>query len=271
VVSPVSHVYSVAAGLPIYGGLFSGGLFSGAVSLEDGAAGGGFGAVPSAMSGVVVLDDMQPGGGITGLVYPAGPGEIVADGDSLTFGYALANPADSYPSQLDALLPAAWTVFNTGISGQTCADMQAARSDVDSKLGLIAGSQVNICWGGTNDIYGHADAATVQARIQAYCNASRTAGWRVIVLTLLPRNLVAGAPITGAEHAAIRTAANTWLRANWASFANAIVDVGGDSRIGIEGCQNDLTYYQADGTHLTAAGYAVVASLVAVQLAAAIA
>ena len=59
-----------------------------------------------------------------------------------------------------------------------------------------------------------------------------------------------------------RNALNADLRAHWRSFADALADVGANRTIGADGAETDATYYR-DTVHLTAAGYAIVARVVA--------
>ena len=49
------------------------------------------------------------------------------------------------------------------------------------------------------------------------------------------------------------------IRANWATYADALADLGANANL-----QNsaNLTYFNADGVHLTDAGYAVVTSII---------
>ena len=56
----------------------------------------------------------------------------------------------------------------------------------------------------------------------------------------------------------IRDAVNTWIRANWRSLGiAALSDFGADGRTGIDGCEQNGTYYGADKTHPIDAGYSI--------------
>lgn len=201
---------------------------------------------------------------------PDGPGIVTCDGDSITAGGGLTG-GDTYPAQLDALLETSWEVFNVGINGQTCEQMQSTRDDADYYYNPSVGPTVLVCFGGTNDLYFGASATTVQDRIEAYCAASQTVGWKVIVCTLLPRNDFPGtSSIDKATHESRRQTVNAWLRSNWATFADALCDIGGNADIGQDGDEEDLTYYQSDKVHPNATGAGVIASLVAAKIGAAI-
>jgi lysophospholipase L1-like esterase len=78
----------------------------------------------------------------------------------------------------------------------------------------------------------------------------------VVVCTMLPR--------TGTD--AERAAYNTAIRANWATYADALADPAADARIGDNGDNADLTYYDADAVHLNDAGYAIAAAIIEPQI-----
>lgn len=182
--------------------------------------------------------------------------QVTCEGDSQTSGYGLSAGQD-YPSQLDVLLPATDIVTNVGAASNTLNDMtnQAAATDATKKFGY---RNILVIWGGTNDMYGGQSGASTYTEFVTYCQARQTAGWTVIALTCLPRSGAA----TPANFETQRTAFNTPIRANWATFATALVDIAADNRIGDSGDELDMTYYQSDNTHLTQAGYAIVAAAV---------
>lgn len=182
---------------------------------------------------------------------------LICDGDSMTAGNGATAGLD-YPAQLLALLGSGWVKLNAGVGGQTLSDMQGdAASTLDPyRAALRAGRPVLIAWGGTNDLFGGASAATTYSRLVTYCQARQAAGWRVVVLTILPRSNV-GTPGT---FEADRQTVNTNMRTNWPTFADALADVAADARLGDAGDETNATYY-ADLVHLTDAGYAIVAGL----------
>lgn len=176
---------------------------------------------------------------------------MVFDGDSLT----TASSGD-YPSQLIASLPGTVVqvgvgkTFNVAVGGQTIATMLTnAASNVDSKFEAGKYNYVFIL-GGTNDVAAGDNATTVYNRIVSYCTARRSAGFRVVVSTLTHK----GNPAQNT----IIDSINTSIRANWATFADALADLDADSRL-----QNpaDTTYFQADQLHYNTSGAAVVASI----------
>ena len=188
------------------------------------------------------------GGGLT-LVY--------CDGDSLTAGSPSANNGNSYPYQLLQSLGSSYRVINAGVSGTQLNTMEG---DASTRVDGYKQATGNVCvaWGGTNDLFFGTAVATVQTRYSTYCSSRQTAGWRVVAVTMLPRS-DAGTP---AGFETDRQTFNTWLRANYTTFADSLADIAADSRIGDDNDEQDTTYYNADLVHMNATGYGVVAGIV---------
>lgn len=185
---------------------------------------------------------------------------IVFDGNSLTAGQGATSGQD-YPAQLINLLTALGVTgiahYNFGVGGQTTSDMD---SDVTTQIDpLILGGVQNIlfAWEIGNDIYYNGNTTAAETRFQNYCLDRQAAGWTVIVITLTPRNQSSAFGDTISQFNTKLNNANTWLRANYTSFASGIVDVAADSRLSD---YTDATYF-SDGIHYTDAGYGVVAEL----------
>ena len=183
---------------------------------------------------------------------------VVFDGCSLVADTGL-DEADTMPAQVMALLPKELEGVNLGVPGQTTQMMQAdAAAEVDA-LARGRRSPVLVVWEGTNDLaYGTDppfDAEAAYRHLAAYCRARRAAGFRVVLLTVLPRE-------GSAEFETARTALNDRLRAGWRGFADGLADVAADGAVGRAGAEFDERYYR-DTVHLTAAGYGVVARRVA--------
>lgn len=186
--------------------------------------------------------------------------QVVFDGDSLTTGYACMNHRN-FPGQTWGLLGSDWKFYNVAVAGQTLAGMQSdAAAEVDPLYSAGLTKNIVVCWGGLLDVNGGANVATTLTRMQTYCAARQAAGWQVVVLTCLPSNYISEAD---------RGALNTGIRNNYAGWADALADIAADSRIGDAGDNNDATYYNnsdSNKTHLTAAGFAVVASITAAAI-----
>ena len=198
---------------------------------------------------------------------PSGPSQAIFEGDSMSF---------YYPSQVTNLLGAGWTTVNVSTPGETLIQMlPQAPTQVDP---LYSGSfAINyvVLWGGTNDLSGiqmpdgwitPQSANDSYNRIVSYANGRRALGFKVAVLTILPRSAGINPVITPAQFETERQTLNSMLRSNWASFADALVDVAADPRIGDLGDQLNPDYYY-DQIHLTTEGQAVVAELTAGALA----
>jgi lysophospholipase L1-like esterase len=186
---------------------------------------------------------------------------LVFDGNSLTSG-TQSTEGRNYPAVCAGLLLNAGRnvrVRNLGVAGQTTPQMSTdAATEVDT---LLSRDGLNICvaWELTNDLVVNQPSASVAYdNFVAYCQGRRAAGYKVVAVTGTPRS-ASGTP---ADFDTKRLAANALIRANWATFADALADVGADSRIGDTGDELDATYYNPDVVHLNNAGYGVVAAIV---------
>lgn len=193
--------------------------------------------------------------------------QIIAEGDSLTSGQGATDPAqESYPAKLVGLLGSTYTETNLGLSGRYIADISAAAST--EIYPLYSNSYIRqhlLIWIGTNDLAIHGDSAATAyanyvALLRAVATQAQSVGVKVYIyaFTVLPRNTTG--QVAGFE--AVRQTFNTSVRTNYHDFADALIDVGNDATIGGATAYNNATYYSgADFTHLTTAGYAIVAGL----------
>ena len=204
----------------------------------------------------------------TGASRTAIAGGIVFEGDSLTEGDAAFN--DSYPEQLmeAVTMVGNYDWINTGLSGQTLVQMDAdyATQILPFKSSSSAHSNTVVLWGGTNDMSSpgaNQSAATTLTRFYAYADKIRADGFKLVGLTMIPRD-DAAAP---ADFETKRLAFNTDVRANWASHFDALCDPALDSRFDEEADTLNATNYNADLVHLTATGYGAIAGMVETTLA----
>jgi lysophospholipase L1-like esterase len=160
--------------------------------------------------------------------------------------------------------PATATYSNTATASFKLPAMTAAAASNLARIGDRRG--IVVIWGGTNDMALNplATPAQTYANLQAYVAAARLVPGvdKVIVLTALPR--------TSGDNGNFETdrqAFNTLVRNGWASFADALVDVGNDANIGQAGDNLDTTYYDGDAVHLNNTGYGVVGAAVAAAVA----
>jgi lysophospholipase L1-like esterase len=185
---------------------------------------------------------------MAGLGQQVATGQIVFDGNSMTGG------SSTYPATVMPTFPS-MTSTNVGVPGQTTPDMLSdAVTQVDPLYNGTLANNVLVCWEGTNDLKLGATAASAYSSLVTYCSNRRAAGYKVVIVTLLPRN-DGGTPGT---FEADRQTVNTNIRANWTTFADALADVAAIGAIGDFGDSNNATYYQ-DNVHMTALGYDIVA------------
>lgn len=182
---------------------------------------------------------------------------VVCAGNSLTAGIS-TSAGGNYPYQLNALLNIPSTgVRNDGVPSATTPQMESyAQLNIDGKWPTSASKKIVIAWEITNDLFFGATATQAYNNIVSYCNNRRALGDLVVVATCLPRS-GAGTPITFETD---RQTVNGLIQSAWATFADALSDVGNDATIGQPGDTTNTTYYLSDQTHLTAAGYSIVAT-----------
>lgn len=196
----------------------------------------------------------------------AGWGSIIFEGDSLTAGQGASDANHVYPKLVRDEMDADGLTYNyylnSGQGGDTLEQMDTAfggdlGNDFDTQIDPYGFRQrdVVVLWGGTNDIAAAASLATVETRLQTLAEAIRAAGAKVVVLTCIARSNHDAAEET------VRTDYNTWIRANWTTFADKLVDVANEPEFDAQADTSNLTYY-GDGVHLTDAGYAIIAAKV---------
>lgn len=186
-------------------------------------------------------------------------GFVIYDGDSRTQG--TSSPYPTQAAQVASLLAKRYGFVNLGVSGQTVLQMS---SDAASQIGALYRDYwrtIAVAWGGVNDGHAGFDAAAIWTRLQSWAAIVRGLGCKVVLCTEIDDQSTAGAAVSW--HSVIWPALNTMIRAGWSSIADALVDLGADSRL--QDATN-TTYFNADKIHLTDTGYGVVASLVAAQV-----
>lgn len=195
---------------------------------------------------------------------------LVFAGNSLTYGTNSSSGIGTctgtcYPGVTLATLAGYgnYNAVNCGVGSQTTTMTLAYADSEITPLYQDGASTKSIClyWEITNGLTAVASGTAGQTQIISdvtnYCLARRARGFKVIVFTCLPRG-------STSQFETDRQAVNSYIRSNWASFADGLADVGTDATIGVAGAQNNATYYSGDLTHLTDAGYAIVANTYAV-------
>ena len=184
------------------------------------------------------------------------PAAIVWDGGSIIAGHG-ADPGYEFPTQTLSLVPRVCQSYLSYAGGATIADMLAeAPAEVDAHYQPTADLNLCVVLAGGGDFRNGATAASVYAALKSYCSQRRAAGFRVIVLTVLP----ASDPVT---FEATRLAFDGMVRASWKTFADGLADIAADPRIGDTGDNLDRQFYAQDALHPNDAGNAVMASVAA--------
>lgn len=172
-------------------------------------------------------------------------GNLVADGDSLTFGAGVpvAYPPQLTPKVKSVVLGMIWGITNSGVNGQFLSTMVAnAAANIDPLYDPNVRNNVVIIWGGINDLASSVTPATCYTNLQTYCAARHAVGWKVLVVTLPSNKFVDNT----------RGQLNTLLRSNH-SFADGLVDFIGSPLDTVGGWSN-TTWFQSDGIHPNEAG-----------------
>lgn len=190
-------------------------------------------------------------------VVPDGGVLVVFDGDSLTSG--TGPPGTDYPSYTLEQLPKGVAMVNVAVPGQEWGDMlDDVEREVDPLFTPSARHNVVVVWAGTNDLHRTHTARRVWRELREYCLARRGRGWKVVVLTVLPKIPTE----SGCRFERQRRLLNHDIREHWMEVADALADVAHDKRVGdyagLFGAQ-----YKTDRVHLNADGNRVIADVVA--------
>jgi lysophospholipase L1-like esterase len=175
------------------------------------------------------------------------PNGYVCEGDSHTTGW---NGVLGYPTHLATLTGLGIT--NVATAGDALYQIDASYATNVAPSFNAGNRDTLIVIGGDEDFIDGRTVAQAQASIQSISSKARATGFHVVVAPIMA---VGAASWTGTMEAK-RQEYNTWLRANWSTFADAITDHAADARLSDP---NNTTYFQADKMHLTAAGYTIMA------------
>ena len=171
---------------------------------------------------------------------------FVCSGDSITYGIGLSQgicnnsnftPSDTYAS-----------VKTDAIPGYTAVQLSQVSAFYYIVRNPLATRNTVFVFAGTND----STAALAEQGIRSICTQAKLAGFNVIVATLISRV---------SEDSTIIQPVSAWVRLNWRSFADGIVDFQADPNMGCTGCYSNLTYFQSDQIHPTQAGQNILATL----------
>jgi lysophospholipase L1-like esterase len=193
---------------------------------------------------------------------------IVFDGNSLVYGNNVGQE-QNLPAQVGQLYGEKAIVYNFGVGAQTTQSMQKdAAQQIDPILRPYR-TNILVAWEGTNELYFGASPDTAYQDLVSYSRERKEKGWKVILLTLLPRSnrgtrqgfeqdrLLLNQRLV--RDFSTKTACKNILLPSTADpYADALVDVGSIDEIGDAG--DELTSLYLDRVHLSAEGYFIVAS-----------
>lgn len=186
-------------------------------------------------------------------------GFIVFDGDSRSVGGA--NP---YPQQtMSGIYPLKYGFYNSGISGQTIANMNADIVQEARPYWTPQWRNTNyaILFGGVNDVVGGADVNTIWERMKTWATLVSQLGFKPIICTEIDGQNTA---LNAANyHTVIWPALNTLIRNNWQPYFYAMIDFGADARM--QDATNTI-FFSPDRVHLNTTGYGVLGSIAADKL-----
>lgn len=190
-------------------------------------------------------------------------GQVVCHGDSLTHGYGASSglgtaTGTTYPGVLAARLGPAWRVTSLGTGGWTIGLLAGeAGKKVDPLFDPHLAENALIIFAGTNNLGGgHQSADTAFRELTAYCRARKAAHpWHILVVT---PPMAAYPKVYPPDFDAQMVQYDALIRRHWHEFADGIVDVEADFRLGAPGAEHNPVYFTGDFTHLTDAGYQIV-------------
>jgi len=154
-------------------------------------------------------------------------------------------------------------VYNFGVGGQTTTAMI---SDAVSQIDSLYDSGKNcgvVAWEMSNELFFNNSVANAEAKFQEYCEDRKVAGFYVIVLTATTRD--SGTTPGGDSVADFNTkiaTLNTWLRANYTSFADKLIDLDADVRLTDH---TDSTYF-FDMIHHNGSARNILGDLISAEL-----
>jgi hypothetical protein len=182
---------------------------------------------------------------------------LVFVGSSMTLGTG-ATGGNTYPQQtLGRLQPTMYDTKTVAGLGRSIASIREFAPDqIDAAYAPARSKNIIVL---ETDLTENAGVEKDYADTIAFCTARKAVGWRVVVLTILPRS---GARYSFPAFAVDRVTLNEKLRANWRDYADALADIAVVPQLGTVEATKDPRYFNNDGTHPTDAGYALMADIV---------
>lgn len=177
------------------------------------------------------------------------PNTVVIAGDSISSGWK-ASRNRGWNETLN--LGSSALMYNLSTDGQKLTDIVS----LDFAAHYTNTRKVLVVFAGTNDIAFGATGANTHTALANYCAAKRSAGYKVLVVTMLP---AAFSPEVE------RQVYNNAIRANWTTYADDMADVE-TLAMGAAGANTNHTNYNTDDTHPTEIGQALLNGLIKPKL-----
>lgn len=171
---------------------------------------------------------------------------IMCEGDSITID------VNNYAKHAVCAMTTPTLAHNKAVVGNKIAELVANASVVDSYYSASRSKNILSVLIGANDLSGAATAADFVADVKAYCLARRAVGWKILICTILPRQA------SGVPNYTKRNAANSLIVGD-TSFYDAIAQFDLVSGMGADGDEENATNYDAQKTHPTDTGFALLA------------
>ena len=188
--------------------------------------------------------------------------ELVAfwKGDSITQGLYTSSDENRYATAASRYIGA--SELKSGVANQTLSSMISYGAVADAATSIVGRKNIAGLFLGTNDLAANGAEATLETNYALWFSQIKTANpdRLGVSFTILPRSagFAGGQDAAGFETA--RATFNTWLRANYSTFSDCLVDFAANSTIGDQADASNTTYYQ-DGIHPQPATNTLMASI----------
>ncbi len=203
-----------------------------------------------------ILGDMNTRGVATApQTIQSGMPMLFAAGDSITYGYTLANPAtQAWPVLLSLTNQPGYSITNAGIPNIGAGSLAGAEPNrIAPYCHSAQGPVVAILFAGTNDVdaFGISPEGAL-GNIAAWVSKIKAAGCRAFVGTMVSRQSPGGDANKDALDALI-------LSQYKVIGADGVIDFAANPLLGADGASTNATYFYADDIHPTAAGHVLLA------------
>jgi lysophospholipase L1-like esterase len=175
---------------------------------------------------------------------------LASEGDSITDPTHAGQPNYAVLMDEEFAVDGPTNIF--AITGSTITTL-TSRQAVDNRQLVSGVTNILTVLIGRNDMGSddlNESASTFISNLSTYCQTMQTAGWKVVIATVLPSTL--------AGFNSVRDVANTLIRSGYTAYASALADIASDPTMGPDSAAANTTYY-IDGTHPTSTGQALLA------------